>query len=407
MQNNNTQVILSFSNAYISIVLFNSVDNQVNVLYKKNIKIKKGCIKNGYIADHKYVINTVEKLINSATLFTNFAIKKAIISIDCNEITYKQIELNEIKLQDGIFDQTIWNKIQNESIEIQQINDKYIYDVWYNSWIIDDVQYSYLNNNSIAGNKLRIKAKTYNINKILYNSYYDVLKKLNIELLDIRPIISTIASIATSHQINHHELFVYLNDDALNLTYTSGKRIEKIISEKELGLTSFSNIVVNELNISEDILQNVLNKNFISSTNRNDIIPPIISGFQTHNAKLVSANFKGIDNILNDYVKSIINMVNLNVKKLAISNIKISRIIYIPNNEMTNCIFNLTQMYNKSNYLIYDIPDNMKQEVDCIQDYLLINYLHLDYDKQNNGNYVQVLTNKDMRNLRNSMRKGD
>ena len=101
------KVILSFNDNYVGIVLFNSVDNEVNRLYENIKPLSEKAIVNGYINKMKDVYECTEELICNASKFTKFKITHVYANFDNHEISFQPVKLEKIELQDKIFDLTI------------------------------------------------------------------------------------------------------------------------------------------------------------------------------------------------------------------------------------------------------------------------------------------------------------
>lgn len=391
------KVILSFNDNYVGIVLFNSVDNEVNRLYENIKPLSEKAIVNGYINKMKDVYECTEELICNASKFTKFKITHVYANFDNHEISFQPVKLEKIELQDKIFDLTIWEKIKS-TINIDQIAHKHIYGVEYLSWSIDGKEYNNITNEKIAGQILEVKTLLYEVNKALYNQYINLFKKLNIQCISLKPFINDFANLSNSIKDNHHELFVYINDNALSISRTTGRRLMKTIYTQELGL----NALYDELSktIKQDVkyVKNIMNTTGAFGNNLSNL--EIINGFNYNESSFVKIYGNNINEIMGLYAKAIVDCVKQNIEHLKnTKKINIAKTTYIPNNQLANKVINLTQLKNDSNVIIFNNEHIQEHGYNYIQHELLINTLKYENSSSKKIQCVQVLTNKDLKSL--------
>lgn len=401
MENNNIKVILSFNDTNISITLFNSVQNEQFILFYKESPLKQGWIKNGFIVNSQDVLKVCQHLIYDACLFTEFKISNVYVSIDCSEITIKPLELEEKTLDDGIFDKILWDKLR-KSVTINQISDKYIYDLEFNTWIIDGKEYTSIDN-QIAGNKLVIRATAYQINKVLYKQYINLLEKLNIKWISLKPLLNDLASITDSIKNNHHELFAYVNNHTLTIVQTSGRRLVRCVQNSELGLNKLYEVIANTNNLTPEYVEKIMTTTITHGSNINQI--EIINGYSSTNGSLEKINGSSINNLMGQYAKCLVECVECNANfLLEKKNIKVSKITYVPINQISNKLINLTQMCTSTNSCIYANEFTKEYGDKFTQTKLLMTSI-VNNIKNEDESCVQPLTNKEIKNLKGMLKQ--
>lgn len=376
----NIKTLFTFNNNEISIILFNRVYDDINVLFFNSVKLDEKIISNGFISNNEKVSEIISKLLLEADKFTSINIDEVYVCVDCNEITIKSLELSEINLKDGILDKSVWTRIKNDAIEIKQVVDKFIYDVHYISWNIDGKDYYELSNNSIAGNKLIIKAIMYQINKILYQNIERIFDKFNVKIKSFFPIANSFVSLVDNDQNNHHEIFVYINEDALVISQTCGKHLQHCVYETGLGLNNLYEVLSRESNIEIELVKKILNTNVIFKNQTNF---EIINGCDLKMFQLIEANLANFKSIIDDFVKSIVKIIHDNIKYLQEhKHWNVEKVTYIPTSMITKSLINLTQIHNKSNIVVYK-NNTLDEYLDYSnQLYIAINYILNVYNEQ-------------------------
>lgn len=377
----NIKVILTLNDNDATIVLFNNVDNEPNILFQKDYELKNGAIKKGYICDMEEVCNAIRSLINAASAFTKLKIKSAYVSFSTHDITINSIDMGEIELEDGIFDYIIWDKIL-KSMDVQQIFEKYIFDIGFKSWIIDGKEYKSIEGQKIAGKKLVVKVLAYQINKVLYSQYKILFDKVGIKILHLKPVVSDFVRLSSSIKDTHNELFVSINDNTLTITRTSGKNLKNFIQTEELGLNCLYKEIADSTNLNVDFVKSIMNTIVPYNNNLNSF--EIINGFSCENSNVQKTYGKQINKIMHEYAKVIVQCINKNIEYLKKKSEKINKITYIPINTLTEKIINLTQINNDSNFVIYRDDYIIDNGYKYTQAWLLINtlkYQDIDKDK--------------------------
>lgn len=377
---NNLKTIITFNDQNIGISLFNSEENDNTIYYQTKIKLPYGIIKNAFICNIPWVYKELSNLISDARSFTRNDITNINVSIAANEILIRQFEINDINLPNGIFNLVEWELLK-KSININQGASKYIYDIDYESWAIDNHVYSEINN-QIIGSKLDIKARMFQINKVLYQQYVNLFEHLNIKIDSMKPIINDVVNITDSSRKDHAELFVILDENNLCLVQTNGKKIERCVTSNELSIKVLYNLLAKEMNMSEKDIINIINQIWVYFGGLNNI--QIVKNLITNFADQQVADSEKFNNIITNYIKSLVEFVETNTKYLIEEKqINIKKISYIPITRFTTRLFNLISIYSKFNLtVIMNNPLQDEYGSEFMQDWLLMNSIKKNSNKK-------------------------
>lgn len=376
---NNLKTIITFNDHNIGITLFNNEENNNTIYYQNKIKLSYGIIRNGFIYDMAWVYTQLSNLIHDANSFTKNDITNISVSIAANEILIRQFEINDINLPNGIFNSVEWELLK-KSININQGASKYIYDIDYESWTIDNHIYTEVSN-QIIGTKLDIKARMFQINKVLYQQYVNLFERLCIKIDSMKPIINDVVNITDSVKKDHAELFVILDENNLCLVQTNGRKIERCVSSNELSIKTLYSLLASEMNMSEKDIINIIHQIWVYFGDLNNI--QIVSNLITNFAEQQIADSKKFNNIVSNYIKSLVEFVECNAKYL-IENKKIiiKKISYVPITRFTMRLFNLISIYSKFNLTItMNNPLQDEYGSEFMQDWLLMNTINKNINK--------------------------
>lgn len=376
---NNLKTIITFNDHNIGITLFNNEDNNNTIYYQNKIKLSYGIIRNGFIYDMAWVYTQLSNLIHDANSFTKNDITNISVSIAASEILIRQFEINDINLPNGIFNSVEWELLK-KSININQGASKYIYDIDYESWTIDNHMYTEVSN-QIIGTKLDIKARMFQINKVLYQQYVNLFERLCIKIDSMKPIINDVVNITDSVKKDHAELFVILDENNLCLVQTNGRKIERCVSSNELSIKTLYSLLASEMNMSEKDIINIIHQIWVYFGDLNNI--QIVSNLITNFAEQQIADSKKFNNIVSNYIKSLVEFVECNAKYL-IENKKIiiKKISYVPITRFTMRLFNLISIYSKFNLTItMNNPLQDEYGSEFMQDWLLMNTINKNINK--------------------------
>lgn len=376
---NNLKTIITFNDHNIGITLFNNEENNNTIYYQNKIKLSYGIIRNGFIYDMAWVYTQLSNLIHDANSFTKNDITNISVSIAANEILIRQFEINDINLPNGIFNSVEWELLK-KSININQGASKYIYDIDYESWTIDNHMYTEVSN-QIIGTKLDIKARMFQINKVLYQQYVNLFERLCIKIDSMKPIINDVVNITDSVKKDHAELFVILDENNLCLVQTNGRKIERCVSSNELSIKTLYSLLASEMNMSEKDIINIIHQIWVYFGDLNNI--QIVSNLITNFAEQQIADSKKFNNIVSNYIKSLVEFVECNAKYL-IENKKIiiKKISYVPITRFTMRLFNLISIYSKFNLTItMNNPLQDEYGSEFMQDWLLMNTINKNINK--------------------------
>lgn len=383
---NNLKTIITFNDHNIGITLFNNEENNNTIYYQNKIKLTYGIIRNGFIYDMAWVYAQLSNLIHDAKSFTKNDITNITVSIAANEILIRQFEINDINLPNGIFNSVEWELLK-KSININQGASKYIYDIDYESWTIDNHIYTEINN-QIIGTKLDIKARMFQINKVLYQQYVNLFERLCVKIDSMKPIINDVINITDSVKKDHAELFVILDENNLCLVQTNGRKIERCVSSNELSIKALYKLLASEMNMSEKDIINIIHQIWVYFGDLNNI--QIVNNLITNFAEQQIADSMKFNNIVSNYIKSLVEFVECNAKYL-IENKKIiiKKITYVPITRFTMRLFNLISIYSKFNLTItMNNPLQDEYGSEFMQDWLLMNTINKNLNKPQINNDI-------------------
>lgn len=383
---NNLKTIITFNDHNIGITLFNNEENNNTIYYQNKIKLTYGIIRNGFIYDMAWVYAQLSNLIHDAKSFTKNDITNITVSIAANEILIIQFEINDINLPNGIFNSVEWELLK-KSININQGASKYIYDIDYESWTIDNHIYTEINN-QIIGTKLDIKARMFQINKVLYQQYVNLFERLCVKIDSMKPIINDVINITDSVKKDHAELFVILDENNLCLVQTNGRKIERCVSSNELSIKALYKLLASEMNMSEKDIINIIHQIWVYFGDLNNI--QIVNNLITNFAEQQIADSMKFNNIVSNYIKSLVEFVECNAKYL-IENKKIiiKKITYVPITRFTMRLFNLISIYSKFNLTItMNNPLQDEYGSEFMQDWLLMNTINKNLNKPQINNDI-------------------
>lgn len=391
---NNINAILTFSDNDIGIVLFNSEGKDQIILFQDKVKLEQGIIINGFVNEMPLVLNIAKNLIHDASMFTGYQIKAMYCSVIVNEIWIRNFEMNDITLPNGVLNQLEWEDLK-KSINVSQGANKYIYNIEYETWVVDGRSYNCIDS-QIVGNKLDIKAKMFQISKVLYKQYLNLFSKLQIRPISLKPVINDLAQLVEANKNTHYELFVTLTNKSLCFIETRGDKIEKSVYSDELGLNSLYKKIALENKLNERQVQNMLHRiwSHYGNLNNFDIINAVSD--KLLNVSIVDSN--RITETIANFVKSIVNFAEDNANYLIKDkHILIKKISYITLDKLTAKMFSLIGIYSKLNSHIPINPYEGEYGREFMQDWLLINSI-----TKNNKKIkcIDNLTKKEIKQIR-------
>ncbi len=380
MSNNDIKVALTYDDTSVSIAVFNDISSNPNILFSDRYTLPSSSIKKGFIINTDAVSNATKVLLNKACNFTKLNINKVYATFETSkDIEVNLAEINETILEDGVFDRNIWEKVKS-TINISQITERYIYDLSYHSWKIDDKEYHDLPSEQIFGKKLVIKTNVYKVNKVLHHQYETIIKQLGITPIWIKPVVGTLNSLTSSSKSSNAELFIYLNDQSLMLCHAYGDKITRIDNFPKLGLDTLYTTIAEDFNIEVSYVKQILNSTFAYSNNSSEI--ELINGYNLNKSSLTKIDGKILSEYIANFAQCIVECKNECIKFVSEKKgIEFNKIIYVPKDRLTWNIINVTQIKNDSRTSIYKHKCFMDLDESYNQLGLTIKHI-LDLDKK-------------------------
>ncbi|MGL4950853.1 MAG: hypothetical protein ACRC4M_03450 [Mycoplasma sp.] len=380
--------IITFNDSNIGILLF----NQENIiLFQDKVKLEKNIILNGMINNIKDVIEKVSTLISEAENFVGTKITQVYSSFDVSDIEVKPFQLNNIKLPNGIFNQLQWDLLK-KSIKIDQSAHKYIYDIVYETWIIDNKKQT-ITENQIAGNNLDVEANMFQINKVIYSQYLNVFERLKIQATTLKPLLNDFVNLPSSIKTNHFELNVYLNEKSIIIVLTEGKKIKRCVTDMSLGLSKLYEMIHSETKLEigyiEELITNIWAHfgNFQNVQMINDLSDKMLCASTTDSDH--------INHIISSYIKSLVNFVEVNADFLNTNlGVVITRINYLSFNKFTSQMFNQVNIYSKINSRIITNRYIEEYGPEFTQEWLLMESVTKNQTKASSNFNVEKKTSK-------------
>lgn len=348
---NKYKATLNYNDTSISIAVFNNVADRANILFNDMIALEPDTIKKGFIINKEKVVQHTKVLLKKAINFTKWEIQKIYVTFDTtNDVEQNIAEIQEANLDDGVFDKTVWEKVKS-SFNIQQITDKYIYAIADHSWKIDGKEYKTFPKEQVYGSKLVIKTNVYKYNKTYFQQYSSIFKSLQIEPIWIKPVVATFNSLTSTDDMNHAELFIYLNDASTIICHVHGDKIVRFDNFKELGLDVLYNAIAESTNIDTSYIKKILNTAGSFNSSFKNI--EIINGFNLRNSNFEKIKWDSIIKYIESFAKSLVKCKNDCIEHMRGKGIEYKRITFVPKDSLTAKIINLTQIHNDSKTINY------------------------------------------------------
>ncbi len=394
MSNNNIKVALTYDDTSVSIAVFNEISGLPNILFNDRITLQTDSIKKGFIINTENVLDTTKILLNKACNFTKLNITKVYATFETSkDIEVNLAEINETTLEDGVFDKQIWEKVKS-TINVSQVTERYIYDLSYHSWKIDGKEYHDLPATQIFGKKLVIKTNVYKVNKVLHHQYENIIKQLGITPIWIKPVVGTLNSLTSSTKSSNAELFIYLNDQSLMLFHAYGDKITRIDNFAALGLETLYNTIANDFNLDANYVKQILTSTCTHGNSLNAI--ELINGYNLNNSTLTKVDGKALGTYIDNFAQCIVECKNECIKFVNKNKgIEFNKITFVPKDQLTSKIINITQIRNDSRTSIYTSKYFIDGDESYNQLALTIDHI-IDLDKHTEQkiNCIDTTTNK-------------
>ncbi|MGL4948168.1 MAG: hypothetical protein ACRC42_02160 [Mycoplasma sp.] len=383
--------ILTFNDNNIGIVLFN--DEKI-ILFQDKVALTNKLIINGLIVNPKIITNLLQKMIADAERFTKTKITSVNVNFDVTDIEIKPFKHTDVRLNSGIFNKLQWDIIKNGFKVVQGAN-KYIFDVNYDAWYVDGKKQLPTDNN-IVGTKLDVEANMLQMNKVTYNQYAIILKKLNLNIDYMKPMICSFINLIRHTKRDYHELFVYINKSHISIMLTDGNIIRRCVNDSSYGLNSlFERIqVATQLDMEyiETMLSNIWsyfgtlkNVNIINSLSECKLI-----------ATTTQANL--IDDVIQNFIKELTHFVETNANFLRANyDINVSCINYLGFTKLTSQMLNHVNIHSKLNNQVVTNDYAIEYGDEFTQEWLLINSVIREKLSTNNNyttNKKEIKTSK-------------